>query len=87
MIRVAHLMRKDRPAGNARSACATITGPNAPKMLKSDTPKGFWAGTYRHGIFRSCATMCANAAYNAALRRIVRPGSRVLEIGTRVCWR
>jgi predicted RNA methylase len=82
MVQIAHLMRKDGQRERALSLChkaldlaptdAELIG-RANRFLSDDVP------AWHFSIVRDDVR---NAAYDAALRRAVRPNSRVLEIGT-----
>ena len=82
IIQIAHLMRKDGQRERALSLChkalalastdAELVG-QVNRFLSGDVP------AWHFSIVRDDVR---NAAYDAALRRVVRPNSRVLEIGT-----
>jgi type II protein arginine methyltransferase len=82
MVHLAHLMRKDGQSEEAVALCrsAMALAPDdrglhahANRLLTDSVP-GWHFFIVRDAV--------RNAAYDAALRRAVKPGSRVLEIGT-----
>jgi tetratricopeptide (TPR) repeat protein len=82
MIQIARMMRKDGQHEQALAQCrkALALAPRdaelaaqANRLLSEDVPAWHFA------IVRD---ELRNAAYDAALRRAIRPGARVLEIGT-----
>jgi type II protein arginine methyltransferase len=82
MVRIARLMQQDGQSEEAialcRSAMALAPGDRSvqahARRLLTDTVPGWHFFIVRDAV--------RNAAYDAALRRAVRPSSRVLEIGT-----
>jgi hypothetical protein len=82
MMHLARLMRRDGQHQRALVACrqALALAPDDPDLAaQARAVLGAGVPSWHFSIVRDAAR---NAAYDAALRRAVRPGTRVLEIGT-----
>ena len=83
MLRVAQLMRADGQEARAMAMAAGILDPGmaaSPPVLAE--ARRFVARTVPHWHFGLVRDRARNRAYEAALRAMIRPGMRVLEIGT-----
>lgn len=83
MLHVARLMRADGQEARAIAMAVRIVDPGAapsPPVLAET--RQFVARTVPHWHFGLVRDQARNQAYEAALRATIRPGMRVLEIGT-----
>ena len=82
MIRLAGLMRRDGQRDEAHRLVrrAMALAPQDPHVVQLG--REFLSGGVPHWHFALVRDEVRNRAYDAALRRAVRPGMRVLEIGT-----
>jgi len=55
---------------------------SAGDLEAASLPPRYWSADVRYGISRWCEIHRRNAAYDAALKNAMRPGMRVLDIGS-----